>query len=126
MKQQNHFVLRLFCLFVAACLCFVASCRRGNEKRYDLKGKVVVVEPDKRLVTVSHEDIKGYMPAMTMPFAVPSESDLKILAPDDQITATLVVDGSQAWLEDLIITRQSTNSSALPAAVMAKEGDTVP
>jgi protein SCO1/2 len=119
--------LCLLCLFVA-CICFVASCRRsGSEKRYDLKGKVLVVEPDKHLVTVSHEDIKGYMPAMTMPFTVPSESDLKILAPDDQITATLVVDGSQAWLEDLIITRQSANpSSAMPSVVIAKEGDEVP
>ena len=118
--------LCLLCLFVA-CLGFVACRLSGNEKRYDLKGKVLVVEPDKHLVTVSHEDIKGYMPAMTMPFTVPSESDLKILAPDDQITATLVVDGSQAWLEDLIITRQSANpSSAMPAVVMAKEGDEVP
>ncbi|HKP82882.1 MAG TPA: SCO family protein [Pyrinomonadaceae bacterium] len=104
------------------------SCRRsGSEKRFDLKGKVLLVEPDKRLVTVSHEDVKGYMPAMTMPFTVPSESDLKILAPDDQITATLVVDGSHTWLEDLIITRQSANpSSAMPGVVMAKEGDEVP
>lgn len=119
---------KLFVALLLMCLCFSMSCRRsGNEKRYDLKGKVLVVEPDKRLVTVSHDDIKGYMPAMTMPFTVPSESDLKILAPDDQITATLVVDGSQAWLEDLIITRQSANpSSALPGVVMAKEGDEVP
>jgi protein SCO1 len=125
MKSTNHtFLLCFLCLFVALCL---GSCRRsGNEKRYDLKGKVLVVEPDKHLVTVSHEDIKGYMPAMTMPFTVPSESDLKILAPEDQVTATLVVDGSQAWLEDLIITRQSTNASAMPGVVMAKEGDEVP
>ena len=109
------------------CLCFGGTCSRsGGEKRYELKGKVLVVEPDKHLVTVSHEDIKDYMPAMTMPFTVPSESDLKILAPDDQITATLVVDGSQAWLEDLIITRQSANPSAMPGVVMAKEGDEVP
>ena len=116
-----------FLALLLVCLCFSASCKRsGSEKRYDLKGKVLVVEPDKHLVTVSHEDIKGYMPAMTMPFTVPSESDLQLLAPDDQITATLVVDGSQAWLEDLIITRQSGNASALPGAVMAKEGDEVP
>ena len=60
--------LCLLCLFAALC---VLSCRRsGSEKRYDLKGKVVVVEPDKHLVTVSHDDIKGYMPAMTMEFVV--------------------------------------------------------
>lgn len=109
------------------CVCMVASCRRsGSEQRYDLKGKVLVVEPDKHLVTVSHEDIKGYMPAMTMPFTVRSESDLQILAPDDEITATLVIDGSHSWLEDLIITRQSANTAAMPGVTMAKEGDEVP
>ena len=128
MKPPNHSLmfLRFGCLLVAICLCLVASCRRSNEKRYDLKGKVVVVEPDKHLVTVSHEDIKGYMPAMTMPFTVPSESDLKILAPDDQITATLVIDGSHAWLEDLIITRQSANPAALATMKTAQVGDEVP
>ena len=109
------------------CVCVVASCRRsGSERRYDLKGKVLVVEPDKHLVTVSHEDIKGYMPAMTMPFTVPSESDLQILAPGDEITATLVIDGSQSWLDGLIITRQSAISAAMPSVMMAKEGDEVP
>jgi Cu/Ag efflux protein CusF len=82
---------------VVACLCSAGSCRRssGNEKRYDLKGRVVAVERDKYLVTISHEAITGLMPAMTMPFTVRSESDLQILAPEDQVVATLVVDGSQ-------------------------------
>ena len=117
---------RLLILLLLLCICFAASCGRSNEKRYDLKGKVVVVEPDKHLVTVSHEEVKGYMPAMTMPFTVRSESDLQILAPEDQITATLVVDGSHSWLEDLIIVRQSGNAAAVPAVVQAKEGDSVP
>src|SRR5687768_15252365 len=107
---------------------FAVSCGRStpNEKRYDLKGKVVVVEPETHLVTIAHEDIKGFMPAMTMPFTVPSESDLQILAPEDEVTATLVVDGSHSWLEGLIITRQSANTSAMPTVVQAKEGDEVP
>jgi protein SCO1 len=104
-----------------------AACRRsGSEKRFDFKGKVVAVEKEKHSVTVSHEDVKGYMPAMTMPFMVRNESDLQILAPDDEITATLVVDGSHSWLEDLIISRQSANTAAMPGATMAKEGDEVP
>jgi protein SCO1 len=113
-------------LVLTLCLCCASSCRRSTEKRYDFKGKVVVVEPDKHLVTVSHEDVKGLMPAMTMPFTVPSESDLQILAPNDEITATLVVDGPHSWLEGLIITRQSADPAAMPAVVIAKEGDEVP
>ena len=112
---------------IALALFIGVACRRsGSEQRYDFKGKVIVVEPDKHLVTVSHEDIKGYMPAMTMPFTVKSESDLQILAPDDEITATLVIDGKHSWLEDLIITRQSATAPAMPGAQMAKEGDEVP
>ena len=104
----------------------LGACRR-NEKRYDLKGKVVMVEKDKRLVTISHEDVAGLMPAMTMPFTVPKQSDLDFLAPDDQVTATLVVDGSQSWLENLFVTRMSgdtSGSASLPTE--AKPGDEVP
>lgn len=109
------------------CVWFGVSCRRtGSEKRFDFKGKVVAVEPDKHSVTVSHEDVKGYMPAMTMPFTVHNEADLQFLAPGDEITATLVVDGSQSSLEGLIITRQSANPAALPGVTLAKEGDDVP
>ncbi len=126
MKPKSTKIVFLI-LSLALCLCFVAACRRsGNEKRYDFKGKVIVVEPEKHLVTVSHEDVKGYMPAMTMPFAVKNEADLQILAPDDEITATLVIDGKHSWLEDLIISRQSATAPVMPGAQMAKEGDEVP
>src|ERR1041385_5068932 len=111
---------KVFVALVMTCLCIASSCRRtSNEKRYDFKGKVVAVEPDKHLVTVSHEDVKDLMPAMTMPFTVHNESDLQILAPDDEITATLVVDGSHSWLENLIIARESANPSAMPAVTIA-------
>lgn len=115
-------------LALVICLGMGAACRRdrSNERRYDLTGKVVVVEKEKQLVTIAHEDIKGFMPAMTMPFTVPSEADLEILAPEDQVTATLVVDGAHSWLEEMIIVKQSGNAAAIPGAVSAKEGDEVP
>lgn len=106
----------------------ISACRNrsANQKKYDLKGKVVAVEPDKHLVTIAHEEVKDFMPAMTMPFTVPSAADLQILAPEDQVTATLVVDGAQSWLEELVITKQSANAAGAPGIVEAKEGDDVP
>ena len=106
----------------------LAGCRR-NEKRYDLKGKVVMVEKEKRLVTISHENVEGLMPAMTMPFTVPNQADLDYLAPEDRVTATLVIDGSQSWLENLFVTRISADSSAAsgaPPRTEAQPGDEVP
>jgi protein SCO1 len=114
--------------FILLILIAVTGACRHNEKRYELKGKVVMVEREKHLVTVSHEEVKGLMPAMTMPFTVPNDVDLDALAPDAQLTATLVVDGAQSWLEDLIIVQQSgvPTANAPGAMVQAKEGDQVP
>ena len=114
-------ILCLVCLLVAV----LPACR-GNQKRFELKGKIVAVDPEKHQVTVSHEDIKGYMPGMTMPFTVRDQIDLKELGPNDTLTATLVVDGSHTWLEDLIVSRVTSDGSAMPAVVIAKEGDEVP
>jgi protein SCO1/2 len=102
-----------------------SACRR-NEQRYELKGKVVLVEPDKHLATIAHEEVKGLMPGMTMPFTIRNEADLEYLAPEDQVTATLVVDGSQSWLENLFVVRKSDGASGATAAAEAKEGDEVP
>ena len=66
------------------------------------------------------------MPAMTMPFTVPSDADLQILAPEDEVTAILVVDGAQSWLESLVIRKQSPNAPAAPGVVEASVGDEVP
>ena len=116
-------------LMLIASLGGVASCRRtsGNEKRYELKGKVVSVEPEKRSVTIAHEDVKGYMPGMTMPFTVRNDADLQILVPNAEVTATLVVDGSHSWLENLfVVTKQEAGSPVAEAAPAAREGDEVP
>ena len=118
---------RLLALIPLLLTLVLGACRH-NEERYELKGKVVMVEREKHLVTVSHEEVKGLMPAMTMPFTVESDSDLDALAPDAQLTATLVIDGAHSWLEDLVIVQQTgaPNLTAPGMTVEAKEGDQVP
>ena len=123
MTKSTYFFLLIPLLLTLA----FSACRR-NERRYELRGKVVMVEKEKQLVTITHEDVAGLMPAMTMPFTVPNQADLDFLAPDDQITATLVVDGSHSWLENVFATRISGNSSGDSASLPteAKPGDEVP
>ena len=121
MTKSIYFFLLIPLLLTLA----FGACRR-DEKRYDLKGKVVMVEKEKHLVTIAHEDVAGLMPAMTMPFTVPNQSDLDFLAPEDQVTATLVVDGSQSWLENLFVVRTSGNATGPPLPTEAKPGDEVP
>ncbi|MEP6636723.1 MAG: SCO family protein [Acidobacteriota bacterium] len=114
-------------LFVCGAFPGCAPRHSATEKRYDLKGKVLVIEKDKHLVTVAHEDIKDYMPSMTMPFTLPDDWPYEVLKPGDQITATLVVDGLHSWLENVVITEESTDTNAPGTGpVEAKAGDEVP
>jgi protein SCO1/2 len=102
--------------------------RSPTEKHYDLKGKVVEVDKAQHLLTIAHEDIKDYMPGMTMPFIVKDDWVFEIAAPGNQIAATLVVDGAQSWLEDVVITEDSnpTSNAAAAETGQPKAGDEVP
>ena len=72
-------------------------------KRYPLRGVITAIDPARARITVSHEEIPGYMAAMTMAF--PIRDDPKVIAflrPGDRIEATLVVDGSTYFLEQVL------------------------
>ena len=120
-------------LTVVALLCMGSlSCQSKDAsqgQRYELKGQVVSVDRANRTVTISHEEIRGLMESMTMPFSLKDEWPLGVLAPGDQINATLVVDGSSFWLEDVVISRSSPEQSASSdtgSIFEPKPGDEVP
>ena len=99
-RTTPRIVITLF--FALSLIILGSGCkprRSANEKRYDLKGKVVAVNKSERTATIAHEDIKGYMPAMTMPFKIKNDADLEMLKPGDQVTGTLVVDDLSSWVE---------------------------
>jgi len=73
------------------------------ERRFALTGKVIAIERELKQVTVEHEEVKGYMEAMTMPFPMKDEKTLEKLKNGDRIQATLVV-GVGFWrLENVVI-----------------------
>lgn len=71
--------------------------------RFDLRGKVVSTRPADRKVVIDHEDIPGYMDAMTMPFTCLDADALQNLRPGDRVTGTLVfeVETNRSWVENL-------------------------
>jgi len=125
-------ISRIRCAAVVAALILsgAAACRTsGPEQRYELKGKVIQVDKKGLTVTISHEAIRGYMEAMTMPFKLKDERLLKDLAEGDSVQATLVVAGLRSWLEDVVVTRETVDPSNLAKAetwVEPKPGDEVP
>jgi protein SCO1 len=114
------FRVALCSLLLSLGLVFTTSCGAGispNAKRFELHGRVVSVQPGDNQVTVAHDEIPGYMDAMTMPFSVRNTSLLSEMKPGDEITAALVVDGSSSWLDEISVVRSvpiSGTSSVAP------------
>ena len=75
-----------------------------STKHYQLKGKVVSIDQQGKMVNVDNEPIPGFMESMTMPYQVKPEGELQKLHPGDSITADLVVQDTNAWLENISIT----------------------
>lgn len=70
-------------------------------RTYQLKGRVESIDFERQRVTISHEEIKDYMDAMTMSFAVKDPAILRDLKSGDQVEARLVVDQEKnmSWVE---------------------------
>jgi len=83
----------------------VTSCG-GSEpvREYELHGQILAVRPDRSEVVIRHEDIPGFMQAMTMPFSVEDAGLLEGRTPGDLVTATLVVGETSAHLSSLTTT----------------------
>ena len=107
---------------IAAGICFVAAiagCGSSSKapqqpatgpQRYHLAGRVVSVEAAKQQVVVDAEDIPGFMMAMTMGYGVKNPNLLTPLSPEDQITADVVVNGNDVYLENIVVVKKAAQA----------------
>ena len=90
----------MYCVRQAAAILLIlaaaAGCSRARE--YALQGQVLAVDRGRQEITIKHEDVQGFMPAMTMPFKVRDAKLLDTATPGDLVRATLVVESSAAYL----------------------------
>ena len=71
----------------------------------------MIRQPDARTVTLAHNAIKDYMPAMAMDF---QGDGLPSLRPGDRIRATLVVSDGTTMLTDVVVTGSLPSGASTP------------
>jgi hypothetical protein len=86
----------------------------GGPQRYHLSGRVISVETAKQQVVVDAADIPGFMMAMTMGYSVKNPNLLTPLSAEDNITADVVVNGNDVYLENIVVVKKA--GKAKPAA----------
>ena len=104
-------------LFVASIT--LTGCGRtpdATTRQFELQGQILAVRPERHEVVIKHQDIKGFMQGMTMPFTVRDDALMAGKKPGDLVTATLVVGETQAYLSTLTTTGHAELSEAAPPA----------
>jgi protein SCO1/2 len=94
--------MRIGTAFSLALALVASACGGGgssDRREYRLEGQVLQMQPDHKQAVIRHEEIKGFMSAMTMPYDVKDAKEYENIKPGDLITATLVVLPTAAYLE---------------------------
>ena len=111
---------------VAAAIALTAmfGCRQAPPpKQYELTGQILAIKPEKNEVVVKHDDIKNFMPAMTMPYKVKEPALLTGRKEGDLIRATLVVGGRIGLWEEYLLRWVPLMQSANPEiSIRAESG----
>ena len=94
-----------------------ASSAEETPREYSVRGVVRRVEPERRSVVVKHEEIPGFMPAMTMPFDVKEPKELNGLKPGDQIAFRMLVTTNDGWIDRIQVVGSDTNAVDTPPPV---------
>jgi protein SCO1/2 len=114
---------KTFCLVVALA---AAACGSSDRREYTLQGQILSVAPDRMEASIKHEEIKGFMSAMTMSYKVRDAKEFADVKPGDLITSTLVIVSNDAYLKDVKrvgeAPLETASASSAPAASSASSG----
>ncbi|HUB58929.1 MAG TPA: SCO family protein [Candidatus Micrarchaeia archaeon] len=114
-----HALPILLCVFLLGC--------GSSVKHYMLAGQVISKVPETHTLVVDHQEVPGFMPAMTMPYPVAAEEDISKVEPGDYIRARIVVKPDQSYALDKIqVTDSSHRGPVVQPAKSLFPGEQVP
>ena len=94
---------------------------KEKAKSYDIRGEILGLAPERRILIVHHEEIPGYMPEMTMEFGV-GDADLGLFKSGQHITARMrEVETGEFILEGIRVIDSAKDSSVEFAARKLRE-----
>jgi protein SCO1/2 len=108
----------------------LAGCNRSKpatSAQYAVTGTVISIDKNTQSAMIDTDEIKGFMAPMIMSYKVRNGKDLGSLAPGDSLSAELIVQGNDYWLDNIRVTQKAAASPpAKNAFHMPSPGEEVP
>jgi Uncharacterized protein SCO1/SenC/PrrC, involved in biogenesis of respiratory and photosynthetic systems len=86
-----------------------ASAQNTNEQIFQVTGLVVEVTPEEKEIRIKHDEIPGYMPAMTMIFDVKDTNELAGVEAGHPVSFRMIVSETYAWIDRIKVTGPKRN-----------------
>jgi protein SCO1/2 len=93
-----------------ACVLALAGCggtktdeaaKTAAAKQYQMRGEIMGLDAEGHVATIKHENIPGFMSAMTMGYPVKDPAEFSKLSVGEPITATVYVNGDDMWIGNI-------------------------
>lgn len=108
-------VLLISLVFLPAC----AMTDRNQPRVFQGEGLITALDANENTVTIKHQEIKGFMAAMTMPFKVKPPVSLSGFSKNDRVRFELTVTAEESWISKLEYTghiEETTHAGTGPNA----------
>src|SRR3954469_22985488 len=128
--KPKAILLALTALTVAAiAVLFLFATPQSSVKTFRVRGEIRGIALAEKTIRIAHEEIPGYMPAMTMPLNIKSPSLFQGLSLGDHIRFELTVTDKSSWISAIEKLPMPTNLEAPAeppiASGMDREADRV-
>jgi protein SCO1 len=104
--------------------------QQSAEQTFNVKGRIVSIEPGGKTVHIAHEDIPDFMPAMTMPFTIQHPEQVADFEVGDAVKFKLVVSKDDSWIsaidKDATVSRTVARTETAEPDKRVQIGETVP
>ena len=91
--------------FLPIILLFIAC---SGKESYSVTGTIIEVRNESNEFLIHHDEIPGFMMAMTMPFKLADSTDISQFQTGDSLKFRLVMEGKRAFAKDFILLGKGT------------------
>ncbi|MDB6053705.1 MAG: sco1, partial [Verrucomicrobiales bacterium] len=119
--MAKPFYAWLLSVFICTGMGLKADDVNGKQTQtFPVKGVLQSINFTNLTATIRHEEIPGYMEAMTMPFHILSTNEWMTLAKGDSVEFKLTVGDQKSWISEVRKIGSSTNVAG-PVAIQSKK-----
>src|SRR5262245_21059269 len=125
-------MIRCVSFILVAILILATSCEKpksasppaetASQQTFQVHGVVLEVKPSEKTVRIRHQEIPGYMPAMTMPFEVKNTNELAGLQPGDSVAFRMIVTEKDGWIDQIQKVSSGGTTNSIPTNTPAAPG----